>query len=63
VRASPSGLRPGETLAAPGQGGVWGNGNAYSFLVPLDSTADVSNTPTSKSVIMRLERAAAPGKE
>jgi molybdopterin-dependent oxidoreductase alpha subunit len=34
-----------------------------NVLVPLDSTADVSNTPTSKSVIIRLERAAAPGKE
>ena len=34
-----------------------------NVLVPLDSTADVSNPPTSKSVIIRLERAAAPGKE
>ena len=31
-----------------------------NVLVPLDSTAAVSNTPTSKSVIIRLERAA-PG--
>ena len=31
-----------------------------NVLVPLDSTAAVSNTPTSKSVIIRLERAAAP---
>jgi hypothetical protein len=29
-------------------------------LVPLDSTAAVSNTPTSKSVVIRLERATAP---
>ncbi len=28
-----------------------------NVLVPLDSTADRSNTPTSKSVVMRLERA------
>jgi anaerobic selenocysteine-containing dehydrogenase len=34
-----------------------------NVLVPLDSTAAVSNTPTSKSVIIRLERAAAPGEE
>ena len=31
-----------------------------NVLVPLDSTADGSNTPTSKSVIIRLERAPAP---
>ena len=30
-----------------------------NVLVPLDSTADGSNTPTSKSVIIRLERASA----
>ncbi|MFD8719032.1 FdhF/YdeP family oxidoreductase [Streptomyces sp. NPDC059629] len=29
-----------------------------NVLVPLDSVADISNTPTSKSVIIRLERAA-----
>jgi molybdopterin-dependent oxidoreductase alpha subunit len=29
-----------------------------NVLVPLDSTADGSNTPTSKSVVIRLERAA-----
>ncbi|MCP2260118.1 oxidoreductase alpha (molybdopterin) subunit [Streptoalloteichus tenebrarius] len=29
-------------------------------LVPLDSTAEVSNTPTSKSVVVRLEPATAP---
>ena len=29
-----------------------------NVLVPLDSVADISNTPTSKSVIVRLERAA-----
>jgi molybdopterin-dependent oxidoreductase alpha subunit len=34
-----------------------------NVLVPLDSTAAVSNTPTSKSVIVRLERAAPPGEE
>jgi molybdopterin-dependent oxidoreductase alpha subunit len=28
-----------------------------NVLVPLDSTADTSNTPTSKSVVIRLERA------
>jgi molybdopterin-dependent oxidoreductase alpha subunit len=28
-----------------------------NVLVPLDSTAEVSNTPTSKSVVVRLERA------
>jgi molybdopterin-dependent oxidoreductase alpha subunit len=37
-----------------------GNAAAYypetNVLVPLDSTADVSGTPTSKSVIVRLER-------
>jgi anaerobic selenocysteine-containing dehydrogenase len=27
-----------------------------NVLVPLDSTADRSNTPTSKSVVIRLER-------
>ncbi len=27
-----------------------------NVLVPLDSTADISNTPTSKSVVIRLER-------
>jgi anaerobic selenocysteine-containing dehydrogenase len=26
-----------------------------NVLVPLDSTADVSNTPTSKSIVVRLE--------
>jgi molybdopterin-dependent oxidoreductase alpha subunit len=31
-----------------------------NVLVPLDSTAAVSNTPTSKSVVIRLERAPAP---
>jgi anaerobic selenocysteine-containing dehydrogenase len=31
-----------------------------NVLIPLDSTAEVSNTPTSKSVIIRLERAATP---
>jgi molybdopterin-dependent oxidoreductase alpha subunit len=29
-----------------------------NVLVPLDSTAEVSNTPTSKSVVIRLERSA-----
>jgi anaerobic selenocysteine-containing dehydrogenase len=29
-----------------------------NVLVPLDSTADVSNTPTSKSIVVRLEPAA-----
>ena len=29
-----------------------------NVLVPLDSTADVSNTPTSKAVVVRLERSA-----
>ena len=37
-----------------------GNAAAYypetNVLVPLDSVADVSGTPTSKSVIVRLER-------
>jgi anaerobic selenocysteine-containing dehydrogenase len=28
-----------------------------NVLVPLDSVAEVSNTPTSKSVVIRLERA------
>ena len=32
-----------------------------NVLVPLDSTADTSNTPTSKSVIVRLEAAVASG--
>jgi formate dehydrogenase major subunit len=31
-----------------------------NVLVPLDSTAEGSNTPVSKSVIIRLEPAAAP---
>jgi molybdopterin-dependent oxidoreductase alpha subunit len=31
-----------------------------NVLVPLDSVADGSNTPTSKSVVIRLERAAVP---
>ena len=39
-----------------------GNAAAYypetNVLVPLDSVADVSGTPTSKSVIIRLERRA-----
>ncbi|MFC9057523.1 FdhF/YdeP family oxidoreductase [Streptomyces sp. NPDC057074] len=30
-------------------------------LVPLDSVADISNQPTSKAVLVRLERAAPPG--
>jgi formate dehydrogenase major subunit len=29
-----------------------------NVLVPLDSTAEVSNTPTSKSIVIRLERSA-----
>jgi anaerobic selenocysteine-containing dehydrogenase len=29
-----------------------------NVLVPLDSTAKISNTPTSKSVVIRLEPAA-----
>ena len=29
-----------------------------NVLVPLDSTADVSNTPTSKAIVVRLEAAA-----
>ncbi len=37
-----------------------GNAAAYypetNVLVPLDSTADISGTPTSKSVVIRLER-------
>jgi molybdopterin-dependent oxidoreductase alpha subunit len=41
-----------------------GNAAAYypetNVLVPLDSVADVSGTPTSKAVIVRLERAAEP---
>ncbi len=36
-----------------------GNAAAYypetNVLVPLDSTADVSGTPTSKSIVVRLE--------
>ena len=28
-----------------------------NVLIPLDSTAETSNTPTSKSVVIRLERA------
>jgi molybdopterin-dependent oxidoreductase alpha subunit len=34
-----------------------------NVLVPLDSTAEVSNTPASKSVIIRLEQATAPGEQ
>jgi molybdopterin-dependent oxidoreductase alpha subunit len=33
-----------------------------NVLVPLDSTADTSNTPTSKSVVIRLERSSADEK-
>jgi anaerobic selenocysteine-containing dehydrogenase len=33
-----------------------------NVLVPLDSTADISNTPTSKSVIVRLEPTGGPAK-
>jgi anaerobic selenocysteine-containing dehydrogenase len=32
-----------------------------NVLVPLDSTAEVSNTPTSKSIVIRLERAGTAG--
>lgn len=32
-----------------------------NVLVPLDSTADVSNTPTSKSVVVRFEPSSQPG--
>jgi molybdopterin-dependent oxidoreductase alpha subunit len=32
-----------------------------NVLIPLDSTADTSNTPTSKSVVIRLERASQSG--
>jgi anaerobic selenocysteine-containing dehydrogenase len=28
-----------------------------NVLVPLDSTADISNTPTSKAIVVRLEAA------
>ena len=31
-----------------------------NVLVPLDSTAEISNTPASKSIVIRLERSAAP---
>jgi hypothetical protein len=31
-----------------------------NVLVPLDSTADESNTPTSKSIVVALEKAAVP---
>ncbi len=31
-----------------------------NVLVPLDSTAEISNTPASKSIVIRLERAVAP---
>ena len=34
-----------------------------NVLVPLDSTAQVSNTPTSKSVVVRLEPVAETGAE
>ncbi len=34
-----------------------------NVLVPLDSTAAVSNTPTSKSVVIRLERTTGTGQE
>lgn len=34
-----------------------------NVLVPLDSTADGSNTPTSKSVVIRLEKVASPGRK
>jgi formate dehydrogenase major subunit len=33
-----------------------------NVLVPLDSTADISNTPTSKSIIVRLEPTGRPAK-
>jgi anaerobic selenocysteine-containing dehydrogenase len=29
-----------------------------NVLIPLDSTAETSNTPTSKSIVIRLERSA-----
>src|SRR5258708_34192547 len=32
-----------------------------NVLIPLDSTAETSNTPTSKSVVIRLEAASRPG--
>jgi formate dehydrogenase major subunit len=32
-----------------------------NVLVPLDSTADTSNTPTSKSIIVRLEPVSSMG--
>jgi hypothetical protein len=33
-----------------------------NVLVPLDSVADTSNTPTSKSVVVRLERRGDPSR-
>ncbi|MBC3191908.1 FdhF/YdeP family oxidoreductase [Pseudonocardia sp. C8] len=32
-----------------------------NVLIPLDSVADISNTPTSKGIVVRLEPAGAPG--
>lgn len=32
-----------------------------NVLVPLDHTADTSNTPASKSVVVRLEQTTPPG--
>ena len=42
-------------------GSIWGHYDPETnVLVPLDSTADISGTPTSKSVIIRVEEAASP---
>lgn len=54
--------RRAEAFRVVGYSTPAGSAAAYypetNVLVPLDSVADISNTPTSKSVIVRLERAA-----
>jgi molybdopterin-dependent oxidoreductase alpha subunit len=56
--------RRAEAFRAVGYPTPPGSAAAYypetNVLVPLDSVADISNTPTSKSVIVRLERTAVP---
>ncbi|MGW1747023.1 FdhF/YdeP family oxidoreductase [Streptomyces sp. NPDC002092] len=56
--------RRAEAFRVVGYSTPAGSAAAYypetNVLVPLDSVADISNTPTSKSVIVRLERA--PGR-
>jgi anaerobic selenocysteine-containing dehydrogenase len=63
VGVAPDGERRADGFRAVSYPTTPGCAAAYfpeaNVLVPLDSVAEVSNTPTSKSVVIRLERSAA----